>query len=282
MDGMVDTLEKTPQLDIGNPMSIRILSLAALFCAVLCLSSCASRRSVDLSPEIRETKGLTIGVALGRVCEPEMMIEGLPAGGMGPTGPSPNAFGRRDERYWGSRHPIVLADRRKLEGYLQRGDTGIFREIQNRIAQELSSEGFNAVAIEYRVDRDELPPFEGPGEGYAEQDYRKVALGENLDALLVVDCRRYGVYCHYTGYYHQDFTDAAAVLQGQMIGSGANRILWRSEEIRVRNPVSCRCNEPGDFPCIDAATRDAVREAASSLVRDLLEPAPGDGSGQNR
>ena len=277
-------LEKTLQLAIGNPMSKRLglLSLAALFCAGMCLSSCVSRRPVDLPPEIRETKDITIGVALGRVCRPKMMIEGLPAGGMGPTGPDPKVFGRRDERYWGSRHPIVLSDRRKLEGYLQRGDTKIFREIQNHIAQALSSEGFNTVLIEDRIDRDDLPLFKGPDEGYAQQDYRGFARGENLDALLVVDCRKYGVYCHYTGYYHQDFTDAATVLQGEMVGSGTNRILWRSEEIRVRNPVSCRCNESGDFPCIDAAIRDAAREAASSLVRDLLEPAPGDGSEQNR
>ncbi len=259
-----------------------LLLPAALFCAALCLSSCASRRSVDLPPEIRETRGLTIGVVLGRVCRPEMIIEGIPAGGTGPPSLYPNVFGRRDERYWGSRHPIVLSDRRKLEGYLQRGDTKIFREIQNQIAQDLSSGGFSAVLIERRIDREGLPPFEAPGEGYAEQDYRGFASGENLDALLVVDCRRYGVYCHYTGYYHQDFTDAAAALQGEMIGSRTNRILWRSEEIRMRNPVSCRCNESGDFPCIDAAIRDAAREAASSLVRDLLEPAPGDGSEQNR
>lgn len=259
-----------------------LLLLAAVFCAGMCLSSCASRRPVALPPEIRETRGLTIGVALGRVCGPEMMIEGLPAGGMGPAGSYSDIFGRSDERYWGGRHPIVLSDRRKLEGYLQRDGAGIFREIQGRIAQELSSEGFKAVLIENRVDRGELPLFKAPGGGYAEQDYRGFARGEDLDALLVVDCRRYGVYCHYTGYYHQDFTDAAAVLRGEMVDSGSNRVLWQSGEIRVRNPVPCRCNEPGDYPCIDAAIRDAAREAASSLVRDLLEPAPGKGSGRKR
>ncbi len=278
-------VEKTDPQAIGNSMNRRhgLLVLAALFCAGMCVSSCASTKPVDLPPEIRETKGLTIGVALGRVCGPEMIIEGFSKGGMGPSGPYPNVFGRRDgERYWGSRHPIVLSDKRKLEGYLRMEDSEILQEIQSSITRELSSEGFNAVLIEDWIDRDDLPPFKAPGEGYAEQDYRGVARGERLDALLVVDCRRYGAYCHYTGYYYQDFTDAAAELKGEMIDSNTNKILWRSGEIRVRNPVPFRCNEPGDFPLIDDAVRDAAREAASSLVRDLLKPAGEKGSERNR
>lgn len=259
-----------------NPMNLKnccLCVVAALFAwALLC--SCASREPVPLPAEVRETKGLAVGVAFGRICQPEMQIEGLPVRGMGPQDSSPNVFGRRDERYWGSRHPILLSDKRRLEGYLQAGEADVFREIEERLAKELSVRGWNAVVLRAGVNEAGLPRFEGSGNGYAERDYRGAAPGAGLDALMVIDCRWYGVYCHYTGYYHQDFTDAAARFEGRMIDLGTNRLLWRSKEIRVRNPVPCRCNEPEDFACIDTALHAAAYEAASALLDELSESEP--------
>ncbi|HNU75176.1 MAG TPA: hypothetical protein PKM95_10030, partial [Deltaproteobacteria bacterium] len=79
-----------------------------------------------------------------------------------------------------------------------------------------------------------------------------------------------GMHCHYIDYYHQGFTDAAARLQGQMIDLRTNRLLWRSPEVGVRNSVPCKCNEPGDYPCIKASLHQAALEASSGLLEDLL------------
>jgi hypothetical protein len=261
-----------------NPMKPkpRFLLLAAVLIAGALLCSCASRRPVPLPEQIRDARGLTVGVALDRICPPEMRIEGLPTGGAGPYGTVPGILGRHDrDRWYGdARHPIPLSDKRKLERYLREGDADVFREIQDRLVKELSAGGWNAVALKGRVKKDGLPRFEGHGSGYAERDYRGVAPGEGLDALIVIDCRWYGMHCHYIDYYHQGFTDAAARFQGQMIDLSTNRLLWRSPEVGVRNSVPCKCNEPGDYPCIKASLHQAALEASSGLLEDLLGGGP--------
>lgn len=250
------------------------LSMAAAIFAGALLCSCASGRPVPLSEEIRQAKGLTVGVALGRICPPEMQIEGPPADGIGPRLTDSVTFGRRNGEYRGRRHPVLLSDKRKLEAYLRTAQAGVFREIQECLADELSAGAWNAVPLKTQVRESDLPRFQGPEDGYEDRDYRGIAPGAGLDALMVIDCRWLGVYCHYTGYLHQDFTDASARLQGRMIDLKTNRILWQSPEVRVRNPIPCRCNEPEDFPCIGAAVRSAAYEAASALMKDLFQGGP--------
>lgn len=255
-------------------MSIPTLSAysAAVILAAALLCSCASGTFVPLPDEIREARGLKVGVVSGRVCPPDMRIMGVPARGMGPSGTDSLILGRRDERRWGTRHPILLADERRLEQYLRTRKTDQLEELRGFVAGELAARGWKAVDLDARVIQEDLPDFEGNGNGYAQKDYRGVAQGHDLDALVVIDCRFRGVYCHYTGYYHQDFTDAGARLEGTMVSLHTNEVLWRSTGVEVRNPVSCRCNEPVDFPCIDSSVRSALADAAAALVRDLLGP----------
>ena len=253
-------------------MDSRIVSAfwPALILMTVLLCSCASETALKLDPGIRETRGLRVGVALGRLCPPEMSIEGVPVRGMGPSGPDSIILGRRDERRWGTRHPILLADKRKLEHYLRARDTGLLEEVRSLVSREITARGWEAVGLDLPVAEDDLPNFEGNGNRYASRDYRGLDRGRNLDALIVIDCRFRGVHCHYTGYYHQDFTDAGAQLRGMMVSLRTNEVLWRSPGIEARNPVSCRCNEPGDFPCLGSSVRSAFMEAAAALVRDLM------------
>jgi len=154
-------------------------------------------------------------------------------------------------------HPQLRAEARILQRYLRDNDGEVLKGVQERFVKALADAGWRTEAIDGPLK--EIDPSDPDLKG--------------LDAVVIVDCDWYGMDCHYTD-LNQDFTEADAGISGRMIGLPSNAVLWQSPHVRIRNPVSCRCNEPECFPPIDAALEKAVNDAAAAVLEDLFNDRP--------
>ncbi len=218
--------------------------------------SCAFHRAKPLEAHFWGRKNLNIGVALARVPEPSIRVESATTAWPGMLRTGILVRGNREHEDRGI-HPQLKSEARTLEGYLKKNDGKVVKEVQGYFVKVLQDAGWRAVAIDEPMK--EIDP--------AAQNLK------GLDAVIILDCDWYGMDCHYTD-LNQDFTDADAGITGRMVDLASNALLWQSPHVRIRNPVSCRCNEADCFPPIDNALEKAVGDAAAVLLKDLIRNRP--------
>ena len=248
-------------------------------------AGCSSFRAVELEPGFWQTQGARIGIVMTgtdmtRVrIEPSSLFEPiLPgyetsimsrrlynAGGEFGTRGNMSAEIEAYGRYTEQRGPfpyydnlsLLRAEAEDLRAQFRDLDNGVFREIRERLREALARDGRQVTFMEGQA--------EGPGQP-----------GASVDVLMTVDCGWYGVICHYVD-FNPVFTDVAVHLHGRMVEAGSGKILWRSPDQWIRNPVPCRCGNPNCLPVIRDALDNAVREAAGALIRDLVTNRAPDG-----
>lgn len=228
-----------------------LLSVVAIL--AIALGSCASTKPIPLPAGFWARDKLKIGVVLGHVPEPEVKIVTTSTS---PGAPRTRVLIRDSDEHGGhGMHPELRADARKVSGYLLDKDEEAFMLVQERFVKALKGAGLQASAVHRQ-------------EGKTAPDSTR-----GFDALLILDCSRYGAQCHYTD-LNQDFTDVRVNLEARMIDSATQETLWRAEQVRIVHDVTCRCTDQECYPVIYNSLKSAADYAGSILLRDLFRSRP--------
>ncbi len=256
--------------------------LSFILSAVLLLAGCSSFRSVELPSGFWQREGVRIGIVVTGTDMTRIKIESsslfepaLPGyetvmmgrrlydagggfSGRGDRSSEIEAYGRYTE-LWSyppsyDNLPLLRAEAEDLKVYFRDLDNGVFPGVRERLMEVLAREGRQVTFMDARA---EEPGAAGPG----------------VDVLMTIDCRWYGVICHFAD-LNPVFTDVVVQLRGRMADTGSGEILWKSPWQNIRNPVPCRCGRPDCLPVIRDALDDAVREAVDALIRDLVKNRP--------
>ncbi len=227
---------------------------------------------------------MNIGVALARKFEPgvknELTIFGRPlpygdtlAGGgeaydeggeYSDQGEMQSEYGHRWEgletRDYGSsaKHlPAPSAEAGTLKEKLLAMDAKLLMAVQEHFVKRLAQTGHHAVPIQGNIGK----------------EVRHAKGLRGYDALVIIDCNRYGVHCP-TPRSGRASASVNADMQARMIDLASGRIIWRSPRMKVKYPVSCTCDDANCFPMIRDALERSVTRAGDVMVRDLFKNHP--------
>lgn len=258
--------------------------ISCSFLVMTLLDACTSSKAISLPADFWNREKLNIGVALARASEPKvdtgLSLFGRPVpfgdilgggseaydegGEYSTRGGMESEFGqgweRLENREYGStakEFPAPSEEAGSLEERLRAMDAKMLMAVQKQFVQRLARAGYHAVPIQ----------------GNMGDDVRRAQGLEGYDALVIIDCRKYGVYCP-SPRSGRALTSVNADMQARMIDLSSGTIIWQSHRIRARNRVSCRCEDAKCFPMIRDSLESLVTHAGDAMLRDLLENHP--------
>ncbi|HQG31595.1 MAG TPA: hypothetical protein PLA83_06675 [Deltaproteobacteria bacterium] len=257
--------------------------LPGCFLIMALLGACMSSKAIPLPADFWTREKLTIGVALAGTSEPKvkesLTLFGRPlpygstlAGGgeaydeggeYSDQGEMQSEFGYGGEgletRDYGSsaKHlPAPSAETGTLEERLRALDAKLPMAVQKHFVKRLEQTGYRAVPIQGDV-----------------SDVRQVKELEGYDALVIIDCKRYGVFCP-TRRSGRELASVNADMQARMVDLASGKIIWQSPRVEVKNPVSCSCDDAGCFPKIRGALERSVAHVGDAMLSDLFRNRP--------
>lgn len=243
---------------------------------MILLGACTSPKEIPLPADFWAAEKRSIGVALARTPMPQVKTcpslfghplpygqmlaggdEGYDEGGeFGDQGGQPESRQYRGPAK-GAPAPPVEAD--TLKASLRAVDAGLLLALQKHFVKRLSHAGWH------------VEPIHGP----IGNDYRHKEGLQGYDALILIDCDRYGVRCRAQGRDRVKApTFVSADMHARMIDLKSDRIIWQSPRKKAGNFVSCMCDDPACFPVIRSALKKSVDRAGDALLADLFRNRP--------
>ncbi len=236
----------------------RRIALAALG-AALFASACAPAR-LTVKPEFWQDRQARIGVAL--MPHPEAGAHKVGAQGLLDMA-------------------INAGMAAELKSHLQKVDVNEFDRIRDRFVQELGKRGMNAVAMPGYLDPATYPARaeDAPQiENAFDRDLAALRTGQKLDAVVLLQVRRYGTIRSYYGFIPLSAPQGFFEVKGQMVDLRTGALLWQTviPENQAAVPAAGDWDQPPEYPNITAALRAAMANGGEFLWKEFFnaEPAP--------
>jgi hypothetical protein len=234
------------------------IALAALGAALLA-SACAPAR-LTVKPEFWQDRQARIGVALA---------------------PHPEAGAHKVGAQGLLDMAINAGMASELQSHLKKVDVGEFDRIRERFVQELGKRGMNVVALPGFLDPSTYPARgeDAPQvENAYDRDLAALRSGQKLDAVVLLQVRRYGTIRSYYGFIPLGAPQGFFEVKGQMVDLKTGAVVWQTQvpEIQATVPASGEWDQPPDYPNLTAALRAAMGKGNEFLWKEFFnaEPAP--------
>lgn len=230
------------------------LVLAVLGAAVLS-AACAPTR-ITVKPEFWQDRQSRIGVAL----TPRPEAGAHKVGAQGLLDMAINAG--------------MAAD---LKAHLQTVDVTEFDRIRDRFASELARRGMNVVVLPgyldpstYPARGEDAPKIEN---GY-ERDLTALRAEQKLDAVVLLQVRRYGTIRSYYGFIPISAPFGFFEAKGQMVDLRTGSLVWQTQLSEQASMVPARgeWDQPPAFPNLTAALRTAIANGSEFLWTEFFDP----------
>jgi hypothetical protein len=234
----------------------RRIALAALGAALL-TSACAPSR-LTVKPEFWQQRQARIGVALAS----------RPAAGAHKVG----SQGLLDMA-------INAGMAAELKSHLQKVDVGAFDGVRDRFVEELGKRGMNAVALPGYLDPSSYPA-RGEGapqvENAYDRDLAALRTEQKLDAVVLLQVRRYGTIRSYYGFIPLGAPQGFFEVKGQMIDLATGAVVWQTQipEKQATIPASGEWDQPPDYPNLTTALEAAMANGTEFLWKEFFDAAP--------
>jgi formylglycine-generating enzyme required for sulfatase activity len=164
-----------------------------------------------------------------------------------------------------------------LNAHLQTLDVSDFEKIRDRFATELSNRGMNVVVLTGAVDPDKYPPRaeEAPKiENAYVRDLTALRTEQKLDAILLLQVRRYGTIRSYYGFIPLGAPSGFFEAKGQLIDLRTGAMLWQAQmtEQQATVPAMGEWDQPPAYPNLTAAIRVAISNGSQFLWNAFFTP----------
>ena len=242
-------------------MKNRIAVVFLVLLGTLMVGSCATTKSLTVSPAFWKQKDKAIGIALVQFPRGSVQNFGSSMGNL--------AQQLKDEARMASATAA-------LESQLRRTYPGNFARVQDLFAEKLQATGFKVVKIGDKVNLKHLPKGKLSSSEYPQHDYRPVGQRAGVDRLIVLQLTGFGTACLFTGTYPQG-TQVKVQVRGEMIDVETDKLFWRTEFAKgsFSRAVEGKCTDPADFPTIHEAVKQDVDKAVRFLYEDFFGERPG-------
>ncbi len=149
-------------------------------------------------------------------------------------------------------------------------DVTSFREVPKQIAEELSSRGYDARAIEQPLQPAQLPRHKA-GLGYASQDYRALKQQHQVDKLILVSLSHAGTVRSY--YSMVPTSDPVTQIAGlaQVIDLDDNRLL-HYKPIALTRAADGEWDEGPEFPNLTNAFYQLLDNTEQQMISPFRTP----------
>lgn len=229
----------------------------AVLGAALFTSACAPSR-LTVKPEFWHERQARIGVALTR--HPDAGAH--KAGAQGLLDMAINAG--------------MAAD---LKSHLKKLDVSEFDRIRERFVQELGKRGMNAVALPGYLDPSTYPARgeDAPQiENAYDRDLAALRAEHKLDAVVLLQVRRYGTLRSYYGFIPLGAPQGFCEVKGQMVDLKTGAMLWQTQvpENQATVPASGEWDQPPDYPNLTVALRAAMANGNEFLQKEFFNAEP--------
>jgi hypothetical protein len=234
----------------------RRIALAALG-AALFTSACAPTK-LTVKPEFWQDREARIGVALA----PRPEAGAHKVGAQGLLDMAINAGMASD-----------------LKAHLRKVDMGEFDAIRDRFVEELQKRGMNVVALPGVIDPAAYPKRaeDAPQlENAYERDLAALRAEKKVDALILLQVRRYGTIRSYYGFIPLSAPQGFFEVRGQMVDLETGVLVWQSQipEKQATVPAAGDWDQPPDYPNLTAALRSAMASGSEFLWKEFFDAAP--------
>jgi hypothetical protein len=234
----------------------RRITLAALG-AALFSSACAPAR-LTVKPEFWQDRQARIGVALT---------------------PHPEAGAHKVGAQGLLDMAINAGMAAELKTYLQKVDVSEFDRIRERFVQELGKRGMNAVALPGYLDPSAYPARgeDAPQvENAYDRDLAAIRTQQKLDAVILLQARRYGTIRSYYGFIPLGAPQGFFEVTGHMVDLRTGALLWQTviPESQASVPASGEWDQPPAYPNLTAALRAAMGNGGEFLLKEFFNADP--------
>lgn len=231
------------------------VALAAVLGAALLTAACAPAR-LSVGPEFWQDRHARVGVALT---------------------PRPEAAAHRAGAQALLDEALDAGLASDLRAHLQRVDVSSFESIRDRFVEELGRRGMNVVAVPGHVDPARFPARAADairrGRVY-ERDLGALRREERLDAIVLLQVRRYGTIRSYDGFIPVDGPSGFFEVKGQLVDLRTGALVWEAQTPEAQASVAPRgdWDQPPRFVNLTAALRMAIWNGNEFLLREFFGP----------
>jgi hypothetical protein len=230
----------------------RLLLAAAV---ALLASACATQR-IPVKPDFWQDRQARVGVAL--TTRPEVAAHKVGAQGL--LDMAINAG--------------MAAD---LKAHLLTVDVSAFDRVRDRFVEELRKRGMIAVALPGYLDPAKYPerPADAPKvENAYERDLSTLRAEQKLDAVVLLQVRRFGTIRSYYGFVPLNAPSGFFEAMGQMVDLRTGGLTWQTvmPEQASSVPSDGDWDQPPSYPNLSAALRAAVAKGDDFLWREFFFP----------
>jgi hypothetical protein len=223
--------------------------------AALLAAACAPTR-MTVKPEVWQDRQARIGVAL----TPRPEAGAHKVGAQGLLDMAINAG--------------MAAD---LKAHLQTVDVSEFEQIRDRFASELGKRGMNVVVLPGYFDPNKYPERaeDAPKvENAFGRDLSAVRTEQKLDAVVLLQIRRYGTIRSYYGFIPLGAPSAFFEAKGQMVDLRTGALAWQTQMTAQQATVvgTGDWDQPPSYPNLTAALRVAVANGSEFLWKEFFFP----------
>lgn len=241
---------------------------------LLFLGGCASLEPRPLPDEFWSNTGKRVGIAFTDMPEAELSIQ-ITTTSMffSPHSHWPfEGISGMDDM---NEHPLLLAETRPLRNSLEGYEPRSFTTVADLFVERLALNNFTGVRFDEPIQLKDYPRFKRDGSMYASRDVRSLGQRSGVDYLVVIELRRYGVFCHYLDFYNH-YTEAISWVKAEMIDCSTNELLWRARSPvgGVREDASGMCGRTSDIPTILDALDAVLGMSASIIMEDFFRAQP--------
>jgi hypothetical protein len=155
-----------------------------------------------------------------------------------------------------------------FDHYLSTYSLASVRSIQTEFIRHLRKHGVKATAFR-KVDVDSLQRSHQDNKEYATRDFRpyKIKMGKNK--LLVVSTQLIGAERKYYGFIPLEAPKASCILEGRLVDTHSNKILWRYKS-KAKLSVVGKWDQPPNYPNFTKSLNKAVKQAKEGLMENFF------------
>lgn len=223
--------------------------------AALLTAACAPTR-VTVKPEFWQDRQARIGVAL----TPRPEAGAHKVGAQGLLDMAINAG--------------MAAD---LKAHLQTVDVSAFERIRDRFASELGKRGMNVVVLPGYLDTGKYPERaeDAPKvENAYGRDLSALRTEQKLDAVVLLQVRRYGTIRSYYGFIPLGAPAGFFEAKGQMVDLRTGALVWQTQMTEQQATVAGMgdWDQPPAYPNLTAALHVAIANGSEFLWKEFFFP----------
>lgn len=158
----------------------------------------------------------------------------------------------------------------KFQRHLQSSTMDWYSALRSDFARILKKHGMNAV-IGKDINVADLPNYKNKGDktkNYAHKDYTTLSMPMPGDKLLVIQVNQFGALRSYYGFIPLGPPKALVTLQGRLVNTHSNELLWRYTTQIVMS-TEAPWNQPPHYPNFDKTLKKALSMASREMLNDF-------------